>query len=399
MKKTTARYYLDNAAGEPLRREAIEAMTDCMEKYANGTYSNPSNIMSVSGNKADQAMEDARASIASCIGALSEEITFTSGGTESNNIAIHSAIKQGLLKTHNPHVVVSAIEHKSVLEAVKNITAEYEGSYTIIPCPDGIVDTDILANAISENTCLVAVMMVNNEIGTIQPIEKIAQICEASKVPLLVDAVQAVGHVQINVNTLGAAYLSASGHKFGAPAGTGFLWHKKGAPMMRFSYGGGQENGLRPGTENLVGIVGMAAALPASLEDSEDHHEDFVLTNFRICDRIKRDIPDCIINGGPSQHVPTTVSVSFKDVDGPALSLRLNLAGFVVSNGSACNASTKTASHVLKAIKVPKDYISGTIRISMAPHNFATPEFFDLLVKELAASVKKLRSFSKKGDK
>lgn len=399
MKKTTTRYYLDNAAGEPLRKEAVEAMSLCMEKYASGEYSNPSNIMAISGNSASKAMTEARASIASCIGALPEEITFTSGGTESNNIVIHSAVKQGLVKTHNPHVVVSAIEHKSVLEAVKNITAEYEGSYTIIPCPNGVVDVDILANAISENTCLVAVMMVNNEVGTIQPIKEIAKICSENKVPFLVDAVQAVGHIPIDVKDLGITYLSASGHKFGAPAGTGFLWHKKGAPLMRFSHGGGQEGGCRPGTENLVGIVGMEAALCASLKDYADNYEDLLYTNLYVRDKVRAKIPDCIINGEQSPCVPTTISLSFKDIDGPGLSLRLNLAGFTVSNGSACNASSKTASHVLKAMKVPKDYIGGTIRISLASHNMKTPDLAKDLVAELTDSVAKLRSFKTKGDK
>ena len=168
---------------------------------------------------------------------------------------------------------------------------------------------------------------------------------------------------------------------------------------MRFSHGGGQEGGCRPGTENLVGIVGMEAALCASLKDYADNYEDLLYTNLYIRDKVRAKIPDCIINGEQSPCVPTTISLSFKDVDGPGLSLRLNLAGFTVSNGSACNASSKTASHVLKAMKVPKDYIGGTIRISFASHNMKTPDLAKDLVAELTDSVAKLRSFKTKGDK
>ena len=407
-KETRIENYFDNAAGEPLRAVAMNAMTHCMEKCNRGEYANPSNIMSQSGGRAASAINQARQTISNILGDRDKEhpigrVYFTSGGTEANNMAIYSAILTGIQKGFkNPSVLVSAIEHKSVLNAGRRWASELGGSFSTIRCPDGFVDMEDFEVLAGADTALVAVMHTNNELGTIQPIKEIAELCYRWNIPLLVDCTQAMGHTPIDVKELpGVSYITASAHKFGGPAGTGFLWARNEVlyPDVRVKNllcGGGQENQSRPGTENLIGIVGMEAALVSAVNEKSWFmlSSNYVQQHFE--NRLLAEVPDCIINGINGQRSPAHVSVSFKGIDGAALALRLSLDGFTVSTGSACNSSEKVASYVLREAGVPYEYAHGTIRVTFNGNHYKSMGAVDALVDSIVKNVKKLRSYERK---
>lgn len=351
--------YADNAATTKLDIDAFEAMKPFfMEEYGNA--SQPYSFSRV----AKKALKDARMTIADCIGALPEEIYFTSGGTESDNWVIKGIMSYG----DHRAVVTSAFEHHAVLRACKHIERFGYPIKYVYPTKAGFVTLESLRNVITDQIKLVSVMMANNEIGTIQPIKELCSLAHECGALFHTDAVQAVGHVPINVHELGVDFLSSSAHKFNGPKGIGFLYICKGAKIEPFSDGGTQEFGMRAGTENIASIVGMAAALKKNCSEMEA-----ICTHLLELENIILGALDAssIVyqRNGESPHVPGNLSLSFKDFEGEMLLHRLDLMGIMVSTGSACDSKNTQISHVLRAIGVDEDYALGTIRISLGKDN------------------------------
>ena len=351
--------YADNAATTKLDIDAFEAMKPfLLEEYGNA--SQPYSF----GRSAQKALKNARAQIAECIGALPEEIYFTSGGTESNNWVIKSS---ALSDPRKRPMITSEIEHHALLHSCAAIE---RSGYPVVYLPVnsfGEVSADRLRETLSDNTRLVSIMFSNNEIGTIQPIKELAEISHSSGALFHTDAVQAVGHVKIDVRTLGVDFLSASAHKFNGPKGTGFLYIRKGVDLLPYADGGKQEYGLRAGTENVAGIVGMAVALEKNCKEVDVHSEHLRELESRLLTQLDGRI-DYIRNGGVNR-IPGNISLSFRNVEGEALLHRLDLMRICISTGSACDSVNTQISHVLKAINLDESYAKGTIRISLGKHN------------------------------
>ena len=370
--------YADNAATTKLDIDAFEAMKPfLLEEYAN-----PSQPYSFS-RKAKKALKDARKTIAECIHAEPEEIFFTSGGTESNNWAI----KNYTVSSDIHHVITSAIEHHSVLNACKN---PYFGHFMIPVDNYGTVKAEELikilerpreAVATCEST-LVSVMTANNEIGTIQPVRELAEIAHAHGAWFHTDAVQAVGHIPINVRTMGIDMLSASAHKFNGPKGIGFLYSRNDL-LQPFHNGGSQESGMRAGTENVPAIVGMAVALKKNIAQMKQNTVHLSkLTEIFLSVLHQADI-DFILNGHPTDRLPGNINISVKGKSGEGLMHLLDLKGICISTGSACDSVNQQISHVIKAVRVPDDYAEGTIRITFGKENTEqeAAELADVLIK------------------
>lgn len=352
--------YADNAATTKLDIDAFEAM----KPFLLEVYGNASQPYSFA-QTAKSAIKEARATIAKCIGALPEEIYFTSGGTESNNWVIKSSALTGR-KNHT--TITSQIEHHAILHAC---TAIEKLGYPVIylpVTPTGEVLPETLEHFISENTRLVSVMFSNNEIGSVQPIQKLAQIAHQYGALFHTDAVQAVGHIKLDVDELGVDFLSASAHKFNGPKGVGFLYIRKGVNIPPYIDGGSQEFGLRAGTENVAGIVGMATALEkncANINKTTKHlHEleTHLISLLQSCD-IE------YVRNGSTNRTPGNISLSFKNANGEGILHRMDLMGICVSTGSACDSKNTQVSHVLQAITLDDVYAKGTIRISLGPNN------------------------------
>jgi len=348
--------YADNAATTKLDIEAFEAM----KPFLLDLYANPSQPYSFSKN-VKRALKEARNTIATCIGANPEEIIFTSGGTESDNWAVKLAGKGGA-------IVTSAVEHHAILNSCKEyeITGG-EVSYVSVD-KKGLINIAELEEKISESTKLVSVMFANNEIGTIQPISKLAKIAHEHNCIFHTDAVQAVGHVKIDVHDMNIDLLSASAHKFNGPKGVGFLFVKKGIDISSFIDGGSQEFGYRAGTENVASIVAMAIALENNCKNIEKNEEKLSQLEKRLIDGLERLRIDYLRNGSDIR-TPGNISLSIKGAEGESLLHRLDLMGICVSTGSACDSVNTQISHVIKAINVPEEYASGTIRISLGKDN------------------------------
>ncbi|MBE6984145.1 MAG: cysteine desulfurase [Ruminococcaceae bacterium] len=355
--------YADNAATTKLDKDAFVAMIPWLQDEF-GNASQPYSF----ARKPKKAIAEARALIASCIGAEPGEIFFTSGGTESDNWAIMGSALGNLEKKTT---VTSMIEHHAVLrtcEAIERLG--YPVAYLDVT-QDGIVTAEALESIITNRTRLVSVMYANNEIGSIQPIKKLAEIAHVHGAIFHTDAVQAIGHVPIDVKELGIDMLSASAHKFNGPKGIGFLYIRKGTCISPYANGGAQESGLRAGTENVAGIVGMATALKKNCDEMSD-----------IADRLRKiedhflEILDqahiTYIRNGADNRIPGNVSVSIKDVSGEMLLHRLDLKGIAISTGSACDSVDTQISHVIQAIRVPAEYAEGTIRVSFGRENTET---------------------------
>lgn len=352
--------YADNAATTKLD----EAAFDAMKPFLLEEYGNPSQPYSLS-RAPRQALRDAREMIAACIGALPEEIFFTSGGTESDNWAIKGS---AFGDDRKRATITTIIEHHAVLHACRAIERlGYPVAY-LSPDAQGVVSGDILQHFITNETRLTSVMFSNNEIGTIQPIKELCAIAHKHGSLFHTDAVQAVGHVPINVNGLGVDFLSASAHKFNGPKGIGFLYIRKGTPINSFNDGGAQEYGYRAGTENVAGIVGMAQAL----KDNCAHMDIFYRKMSELEKILIRTLDESgldYIRNGAENHVPGNISLSFKNSDGEMLLHRLDLMGIAISTGSACDSKNTRVSHVIQAIKVPKEYAQGTVRVSFGKYN------------------------------
>lgn len=350
--------YVDNAATTRLDVDAYEAM----KKFLLDEYANPSQPYAFS-RVPKNAIKEARRTIAECIGAeRDDEIVFTSGGTESNNWVIK------VCSGSDGDVFTSEIEHHAILNSCKSLE-RLDRNVKYIPVDSkGIIDIEYLKNRVNKTTSLVSVMLANNEIGTIQPIQCISEITRKQGCLLHTDAVQAVGHIPVNVQELGVDLLSASAHKFNGPRGVGFLYIRHGVSVDSFIDGGRQEYGLRAGTENVASIVAMAVALKKNCSQMEENRKKIELMEKRLITELKTNEIDFIINGA-NDKLPGIISLSFRGFEGEALLHRLDLMGICVSTGSACDSVNTRLSHVIKAINVPREYANGTIRISLGKSN------------------------------
>ena len=354
--------YADNAATTPLLPQALEAMLP----FLKDDFANPSGLYSFS-RSAKKALQDARNTIAECIGAKASEIYFTSGGTESDNWALKSIALNRLEQP--PHIVTTKIEHHAVLNSCKSLERlGCEVDY-IAPDPLGRILPQTLAQALTTHTTLVSVMMANNEIGTIQDIPTLAGKAHSFGSVFHTDAVQAVGHIPVDVVALDIDMLSASAHKFNGPKGVGFLYIREGVDLDPFLSGGQQEQGLRAGTENVASIVGMAPALRHNVDQMEKTTTKLRQIEQTFIDALRAAIPNITINGDTSNHLPGLVSVSIPGVSGEGLLHILDLKGCAVSTGAACNSQSTEISHVLSAIGSPESLAKGTLRISFGRFN------------------------------
>ncbi len=352
--------YADNAATTQMDADTFEAM----KPYLLQEYGNVSQPYLFS-RKPREALRQARAIIASCISADPEEIYFTSGGTESDNWAL-----KGTMYVNGDHrgLVTSQVEHHAVLHSA---AAVEKMGYPVTYLPvdsECTVSPAALKDVVTDNIKLVSVMLSNNEVGTIQPIKELASIAHANKALFHTDAVQAVGHIKIDIKELDVDMLSASAHKFNGPKGIGFLYIRKGTKLLPFNDGGAQEFGMRAGTENIASIVGMATALKRNCDSLEAHQKHLVYLEKELLKGLQQGGLDFIRNGS-DHHVPGNVSLSFKGSDGEMLLHRLDLMGICVSTGSACDSKNTQISHVLKAMGIPEEYARGTIRISLGKDN------------------------------
>lgn len=351
--------YADHAATTRLSDNAFEAMLPWLKEE----YGNPSQPYSFS-RKPKKAIAEARESIAACIGAKPEEIFFTSGGTESDNWAIKGT---ALSRAREGALLVSAFEHHAVLRASEAIEKAGWSVKYISPSMEGIVSSEALSEHLTARTAMVSVMTANNEIGTIQPIQQLATLAHSHHAIFHTDAVQAVGHIPVDVNELGVDMLSASAHKFNGPKGVGFLYIRKGAGIIPHENGGAQESGMRAGTENVAGIVGMAVALQEHYETMETELLHLHSLTEELVKRIQ-DIP-YVLHGEKQERLPGFLSLAFPGFEGEALLHRLDLMGIAISTGSACDSKRTVISHVLRSMHVQEEIARSTIRISLGVEN------------------------------
>ena len=378
--------YLDNAASTAVHPEVVKEMMP----YFDTQYGNPSSIHQF-GRKAKNAIEKARKQVATLIGAEPNEILFTSGGTESNN-----TILDGVLTSNSEpdpeHIITSSIEHEAVLQPCK----EFENvgiKITYLPVDEhGIVNPDEITNSINSHTVLVSIMFANNEVGTIQPIKEISEICKKYQIPLHTDAVQAVGKIPINVKDLGVDALSISSHKINGPKGIGALFIKKGLMVTPQILGGGQENGMRSGTENVASIVGFGKACEIAKERLNRNISHFQTLHSSILSKITKEISHVKLNGHPEKRIFNNVHLTFMGVNGEDLIIKLDEHGIAASTGSACSVHTQKASHVLKAMGFNHEQITGSLRLSFGYTN--TLDEIDQTVEVLKKVVAELRSVS-----
>ncbi|MBQ4260395.1 MAG: cysteine desulfurase [Ruminococcus sp.] len=377
--------YADNAATTRMSQAAIDTMLDCM----NNVYGNPSSLYTL-GQKAKERLEETREEIAKIINAESREIIFTSGGSEADNQAIISAANIGR-KKGKTHIISTAFEHHAVLHTLKKL--EKQGfEITLLPVHEnGVVDVKELEAAIKDDTILVTVMTVNNEIGTIQPIAEIGAVCRAKGVIFHTDAVQAVGHLPIDVKAQQIDMLSASAHKFHGPKGVGFLYAKKGVVLSNIIEGGAQERGKRAGTENVAGIAAMATALKESVANMEGDKERLTKVRDYLI-RGLSEIPHSALNGDPKQRIYSNVNFCFEGIEGESLLILLDRKGISASSGSACTSGSLDPSHVLLAIGRIHDVAHGSLRLSLEEN--ATTEEADYIIEAVKEVVAHLRSFS-----
>ena len=377
--------YADNAATTKMSRTAI----DTMVKYMEDTYGNPSSLYMI-GQEAKEALEEARETVAKVINAEPREILFTSGGSEADNQAIISAAVIGA-KKGKKHIVSSAFEHHAVLHTLAKLEKEgYEVTLVDVH-EDGLVRPEEVEAAIKDDTCLVTIMMANNEIGTIQPIREIGAICRKHGVLFHTDAVQAVGHIPIDVKADNIDMLSASAHKFHGPKGTGFLYTKKGIVLTNVIEGGAQERGKRAGTENVPGIMAMAAALKEAADKMEQTSPYIKGMRDRLIAGLKA-IPHSAINGDEEHRLPSNANFCFEGIEGESLLLLLDQKGISASSGSACTSGSLDPSHVLLAIGRVHDVAHGSLRLSLGED--ITEEQVDYIIKSVGEVVEYLRSFS-----
>ena len=378
--------YADNAATTAMSRTAIEAMLP----YLDGIYGNPSSLYSL-GQRAKEALEGARADIAACLGAQANEIYFTSCGSESDNQAIRSAAHLGALKGKK-HIISTAFEHHAVLHTLDRLKREEGFEVTLLDVHrGGVVRPEEVQAAIRPDTCLVTVMFANNEIGTVQPIAEIGAVCRAAGVTFHTDAVQAAGHIPVNVAEQNIDMLSISAHKFHGPKGVGALYCRRGVRLLPFIDGGAQERGRRAGTENVAGICAMAAAFKEACANMQTNAAKLTKLRDRIVAALTK-IPHSKLNGDMTRHLPGTINMCFEGIEGEGLLLYLDDMGICASSGSACTSGSLDPSHVLLAIGLPHEVAHGSLRISLSEYN--TEEDADHIIKCVPEVVEKLRAMS-----
>lgn len=379
------RVYADNAATTKLSDSALKSMMPLLTDI----YGNPSSLHSI-GQTAKEYLEEARETVAKVIGADPKEIYFTSGGSEADNQAIRSAAAIGA-KKGKKHIISSKFEHHAVLHTLNALEKEGFTVTLLDVYSNGIVKPEDVKNAITDETCLVTIMMANNEIGTIQPIAEIADICREKGVLFHTDAVQAVGHIPVNVKDLKVDMLSVSAHKFHGPKGVGFLYARKGLLLRNIIEGGAQERGKRAGTENMPSIIGMATAIKDAVDNLEENSKKVTAMRDRLIDGLKG-IERSRINGDLEHHLPGTLNMCFEGIEGESLLLLLDQKGICASSGSACTSGSLDPSHVLLAIGVPVEIAHGSLRLSISEYN--TMEEMEHIVKSVPEVVKYLRSIS-----
>ena len=377
--------YVDNAATTKTSRTAIEAMLPYMDKI----YGNPSSLHSV-GQAAADALRKAREEAAEVLGCEPNEITFTSGGSEADNQALVSAAAIGARKGKK-HIISTAFEHHAILHTLKKLEKEGFDVTLLDVHENGMVSAQQVADAIREDTCLVSVMYANNEIGSIQPIAEIGAVCKEKGVIFHTDAVQAVGHVHINVKEENIDMLSLSAHKFHGPKGVGLLYARKGVRLTNIIEGGAQQRGQRAGPENIPGIVGMVAALKEANANIDANAEKVSALRDRLIEGLEK-IPHSALNGDRTKRLPGNVSFCFEGIEGESLLLLLDAKGICASSGSACTSGSLDPSHVLLAIGRPHEVAHGSLRLTLSEEN--TQEEVDYIIEETTKVVKYLRDLS-----
>ena len=392
--------YADNAATTKMSGVALEAMLPYMTEH----YGTPSSLYTI-GQEAKEGLEAARATVASCIGAQPREITFTSGGSEADNQAIRTAAVIGARKGKK-HIISTKFEHHAVLHTLAKLEKEgFEvtlldvhetGLVTAQEVKDairehGLVRPEDFAAAIRPDTTLASIMFANNEIGTIQPIAEIGKVCREAGVLFHTDAVQAAGHVAIDVNAMNIDMLSMSGHKFHGPKGVGALYARRGIILTNIIEGGAQERGKRAGTENVPGIVGMAAALKDACDHLDENSKKVTALRDRLIEGLS-EIPHCALNGARSPRLPGNVNFCFEGIEGESLLLLLDAKGISASSGSACTSGSLDPSHVLLAIGRPHEVAHGSLRLTLCEEN--TMEEVEYMLKEIPQVVTYLRNMS-----
>ena len=377
--------YADNAATTRMSDKAVAAMTPYFQQF----YGNPSSLHTV-GQQAAEALADARRRVADCLGCSFKEITFTSGGSEADNQAIVSAARIGERKGKK-HIISTAFEHHAVLHTLKKL--EKEGfEVELLPVgTTGTITPEQVAAAIRPDTALVTIMYANNEIGSILPIAEIGAVCREKGVIFHTDAVQAAGHLHIDVKAQNIDMLSLSGHKFHGPKGSGVLYARKGIPLVNIIEGGAQERGKRAGTENLPAIVGMAAALQEACDHIDENAAKVSALRDKLISGLSK-IPHSALNGDPVHRLPGNVNFCFEGIEGESLLLLLDAKGICASSGSACTSGSLDPSHVLLAIGRPHEVAHGSLRLSLCEWN--TEEEVDIILQEVPRIVEYLRNMS-----
>lgn len=377
--------YLDNAATTKVADSVVDEMLPYFKEY----YGNASSIYQL-GAKSKEALDESREYIAGTLGAKTNEIYFTAGGSESDNWAIKATADAYAQK--GKHIITSAIEHHAVLHTCEYLEKHgYEVTYVGVD-ENGVIKLDELKAAIRPDTILISVMFANNEIGTIQPIKEIGEIAKEHDILFHTDAVQAYAQVPINVDEMHIDMLSASGHKLNGPKGIGFLYIRKGIKIRSFVHGGQQERGRRAGTENIPGIVGLAAAAKRSFSMLEEKMKKEIALRDYLISRIEAEIPYCRLNGDRKKRLPNNVNFSFQFIEGESMLILLDSKGIAASSGSACTSGSLDPSHVLLAIGLPHEIAHGSLRLTLSEEN--TKEEMDYVVEQLTVILERLRSMS-----
>ena len=377
--------YFDNAATTPVRKEVLEKILPYFSQY----FGNASGVYNIA-RESKKAIEKAREQVANAIGANASEIFFTAGGSESDNWAI-KGIAESMISKGN-HIITSVIEHHAVLHTCEYLESKgFEVTY--LPVDEcGKISIEDLKNAIKPTTILISIMFANNEIGTIQPINEIGKIAKENNIYFHTDAVQAVGHININVNEMNIDMLSLSGHKLGAPKGIGALYIKKGIKIKPFIHGGAQEKGRRAGTENISGIVGLGEAIEIAVKEMDIITPKLINMRDRLIKEITSKISNTKLNGHSTDRLPGNINFSFEFIEGESMLLFLDMKGICASSGSACTSGSLDPSHVLLAIGLPHEKAHGSLRITLSHIN--TDEEIDYLIETLPPIVQRLRDMS-----
>lgn len=379
------KYYFDNAATTPVREEVLQEILPYFREY----YGNASSIYSIA-KESKKALEAARAKVAAAIGATPDEIYFTAGGSESDNMALRGVVNAS--KKEKKHIITTKIEHHAILHTAEFLeTKGVDVTYLNVD-EFGKISLEELENAIRPETVLISVMFANNEIGTIQPIAEIGEIAKKHGVLFHTDAVQAVGHVPIDVEKLQVDLLSMSGHKLGAPKGIGAIYIRKGTRISPLIFGGAQEKKLRAGTENIAGIVGLGKAAELAVAEMEETTKKLTALRDKLIHGILESIPDSRLNGHPIDRLPGNCNISFSYIEGESLLLLLDALGIAASSGSACTSGSLDPSHVLMAIGLPHEIAHGSLRLTIDREN--TEEQVDFILEKLPGLVQRLRDMS-----